>query len=257
MLGQQFRHRREVEQSLVRATESLLQVRCLEGDCRSREVRPEYGLETQDQRIDANACSLRLLALHHGPRMPQEPGRQPGIAPGQFAIDRQCVAHGRHFAPPRIVDGGTRDSPVPGLQQRARRSCSDGFPDQALDMQRALAHRLAPRALRRRCSQCAIHGGGEGDDVLPGSCRQHDGKIVTNRLEIAVTGQQGGSQPGRQQVLRSGIVRLAAREMEDDLRPELTVHGYCGQTVNLSNSPSSALRTSAAERNLPAPRRSS
>ncbi len=184
---QQLRHLRKVEKRLVCATESPLQVCGLQGDCRSRIVRAEYRLETQQQRIDADVRGARLLALHYGPRVSQESGWQLRIASGQFAVDREGVAHDRHVMPPRIVSAsyGT----VPGLQQCASRTGCDGFPDPALDMQRPLAHRFALWTLRRRCSQCAIHGGREGDDVLAGSPGQHHGKIVTNRSEIPVRGQ--------------------------------------------------------------------
>ena len=149
--------------------------------------------------------------------MSQESRGQPRIASGQFAIDSQHVAHGRHVASPGIVGGSTGDSNVPGLQQRVLRSVGDGFPDQALDMQRALAHRFARRTLRRCCSQCTIHGGCERDDVLARPCGEHDGKIVTNRLELAVRGQQRRPQTRWQCLLGSVIVRQATREMKDDL----------------------------------------
>jgi hypothetical protein len=254
---QQLRHLCEIEQRLVSAAERLLQVCRLKRNCRSRIVGAEYRFETQDQRIDAGARSTRLIALHDSPGMTQEPRWQPGIASSQFAIDSQRSAHDLHFTPPGIVGAGTCDRGVPGLQQSAPGSLRDGFPDQALDMQRPLAHRFALRTLWRCRSQRSVDRGCEGDDVLAGSLGEHDGEIVTNQREMAVLGQQGRPQTGRQRLLCSGVVRVTAREMEDDLRPELTVHGYCGQIVNLSNSPSSAPRTWSAVRNLPAPRRSS
>ncbi len=143
----------------MRATEGLLQVGGLESDGRARIVRTEYAFETQDKCVDADTRGTCFLALHHGPRMSQEARRQPRIASCQFAIDRQRVAHDRHFTSPGFV--AASDNLVPGLQQGPRCPAGGRFPDQAFDMQRPLAHRLALQTLRRRCPQCAIDGGRE------------------------------------------------------------------------------------------------
>ena len=253
--GEDLVHPAEVEQRPLPPAERGLQRGRLQRIAGAHVVGAQYVREPHDQVTDALARTVCLLQLDAAPRVPDEALRALLVAVDEFPVHRERLAGPAEVPCQRLVPGSgqRRRRGIPQLRKGATLARGQAPADLPLQLQHPAAQPFVLDAGRGDPAQQFVHDARQRAHVVARrrvAAGEHQRKVVTQVLEVTVRGQQGRPHAGDRGLARR--VRAPAGEMEYDLRPELLVHDYWGQTVNLSNSSSSVERIPSAVRRAPA-----
>ena len=273
-LGEEARHRAEVEQRGVQVPDRRLEAFRASAGIRAVEVRTENVRKLLRETGDDVAQTRCFRILHHAPRVGDKTLGQCGIAIDERSVDLEGGAGAAEAAAQRFVitcPEALRGR-VPQCRKRPFDALGQQHPQLSLEAQHVPRHPLGVVTLGQILQEAIDDGGKRLNAVCAATVGdQHQRKVVTQRGEIAVAREQRGAQRERIDGLEAGGGALA-REVKRNLRLKQGFHDGvpecqalrrrspsdpCGHTVNLSNSASSPALMRAVVRNSPVLRRSS